>query len=65
MIQLEVVDIWIHMTRGIALMDFIPALILRDIIVITVIILIGGVRGGIFHISSKSKPPTFDGDVKK
>jgi len=41
----EVVDLWIHLTSGLALMDFIPALVLRDIIFITANILIGGVGG--------------------
>ena len=46
MIELEVADIWIHLTNNLALMDFILDLVLRDIIIITTIILTGGVRGG-------------------
>lgn len=46
--QSEVAYICIHLRGGITLMDFILALVMRDIITITVIILIGGVGSSIF-----------------
>lgn len=43
-IKSEVTDLWIHWAGGVVLMDFILALVLRDIITITATIIIGGVR---------------------
>ena len=54
MIQSELEDIWIHLTGDLAFMDFIPSLVLRDIIFVTTNILIGGVRSSIFHRSSRN-----------
>lgn len=52
MIQPEVLYLWIHLTRGVMLMDFILAPIMRDIITITTNIFIGGARRDIFQYST-------------
>lgn len=54
MIQSEVVYLWIHLARGVALIDFILTLVLRDIITITTSILIRGVKRDIYLRSSRN-----------
>lgn len=44
MTQLKVVDGWIHLTREIVLMGSILVLVQKDKMVITTIIIIGGMR---------------------
>lgn len=46
MIQRDAADPWMHLTGGLAHMDFTLDMVSRDIISIIVKILIGGVRGG-------------------
>ena len=53
MIQLEVADGWIHLTGEVVVMGSIPILDQIDNMVIIVIILIGGVRGDTFQMSSR------------
>lgn len=53
MIQSKVVDGWVHLTGEVVLMGSILVLVQRDIIVITTIVLIRGVRSSVFQRSSR------------